>query len=158
MNPIRPLAFLLFVVSGFCGLVYQIVWLRLAFAAFGIVTPVLSVLRHVTRTPGRGLTVVLEPRDGVLIAFAGLGQVTRAPGEVLAAGEPLGAMGGPPPAADEFLIDATSPTGTIPQERLYIELREGGAPTNPARLFPPVATGPEQGPADGGTAEERTNG
>ncbi|MEZ6037287.1 MAG: hypothetical protein R3F29_07385 [Planctomycetota bacterium] len=44
MNPIRPLAFLLFVVSGFCGLVYQIVWLRLAFAAFGIVTPVLSVL------------------------------------------------------------------------------------------------------------------
>jgi spermidine synthase len=44
MPPTRVVAFLLFVVSGFCGLVYQIVWLRLAFAAFGIVTPVLSIL------------------------------------------------------------------------------------------------------------------
>lgn len=38
-----PLA-LCFFVSGFCGLLYQIVWLRLAFAAFGIITPVLSVV------------------------------------------------------------------------------------------------------------------
>src|SRR4030095_9539403 len=30
--------------SGFCGLLYQIVWLRLAFSRFGIVTPVLSVV------------------------------------------------------------------------------------------------------------------
>lgn len=44
MPPLRVVAFLLFVVSGFCGLVYQIVWLRLAFAAFGVVTPVLSIL------------------------------------------------------------------------------------------------------------------
>ncbi len=44
MLSLRGLAFLMFVVSGGCGLVYQIVWLRLAFAAFGIVTPVLSIL------------------------------------------------------------------------------------------------------------------
>ena len=36
--------FLMFVASGFCGLLYQVVWLRLAFAAFGVVTPVLSVV------------------------------------------------------------------------------------------------------------------
>lgn len=36
--------FLLFVASGFCGLLYQVIWLRLAFANFGIVTPVLSVV------------------------------------------------------------------------------------------------------------------
>ena len=36
--------FLLFLVSGFCGLTYQVVWLRLAFAAFGIITPVMSVV------------------------------------------------------------------------------------------------------------------
>ncbi|MFK7739595.1 MAG: fused MFS/spermidine synthase [Planctomycetota bacterium] len=41
---LRTVAFLLFVASGFCGLLYQVVWLRLAFANFGIVTPVLSVL------------------------------------------------------------------------------------------------------------------
>lgn len=34
----------LFFLSGFSALVCQIVWLRLAFAAFGIVTPVMSVL------------------------------------------------------------------------------------------------------------------
>lgn len=36
--------FLLFVLSGFCGLLYQIVWVRMAFAAFGVITPVLSVV------------------------------------------------------------------------------------------------------------------
>lgn len=36
--------FLVFFLSGFCGLLYQIVWLRLAFRAFGVITPVLSVV------------------------------------------------------------------------------------------------------------------
>ena len=40
----RPLLFLLFFVSGFCGLLYQVIWTRLAFASFGIITPVLSVV------------------------------------------------------------------------------------------------------------------
>src|SRR5205809_7836478 len=34
----------LFFVSGFCGPLYQIVWIRLAFASFGIIPPVLSVV------------------------------------------------------------------------------------------------------------------
>lgn len=38
---------LTFFVSGFCGLLYQVVWLRLAFASFGIITPVLSVVLSV---------------------------------------------------------------------------------------------------------------
>jgi len=33
--------------SGFCGLLYQIVWMRLAFASFGIITPVMSVVLSV---------------------------------------------------------------------------------------------------------------
>jgi len=40
----RPILFLLFFISGFCGLVYQLVWTRMAFASFGIITPVLSVV------------------------------------------------------------------------------------------------------------------
>src|SRR5215467_3041176 len=39
-----PLLFLLFFISGFCGLLYQVIWTRMAFAAFGIITPVLSVV------------------------------------------------------------------------------------------------------------------
>ncbi len=40
----RPLIFFLFFTSGFCGLLYQVVWTRLAYASFGIITPVLSVV------------------------------------------------------------------------------------------------------------------
>jgi len=36
--------FALFFVSGFCGLIYQVVWLRMAFATFGVITPILSVV------------------------------------------------------------------------------------------------------------------
>jgi predicted membrane-bound spermidine synthase len=42
--PFQSLAFLFFLLSGFCGLLYQVVWLRLAFASFGVVTPVVSVV------------------------------------------------------------------------------------------------------------------
>src|SRR5215468_9170900 len=41
---LKPGLFLLFFVSGFCGLLYQVIWVRLAFASFGIITPVLSIV------------------------------------------------------------------------------------------------------------------
>jgi len=43
----RRVLFLLFFLSGFCSLVYQVVWTRMAFASFGIITPVLSVVLSV---------------------------------------------------------------------------------------------------------------
>lgn len=36
--------FLLFFLSGACGLTYQVIWTRMAFASFGVITPVLSVV------------------------------------------------------------------------------------------------------------------
>jgi len=48
MNPfIRRVLFFLFFLSGFASLMYQVVWTRLAFASFGIITPVLSVVLSV---------------------------------------------------------------------------------------------------------------
>jgi spermidine synthase len=43
----RRVLFFLFFFSGFASLVYQVVWTRMAFAAFGIITPVLSVVLSV---------------------------------------------------------------------------------------------------------------
>src|SRR5438270_10984192 len=40
----RWLLFLLFFISGFSSLVYQVIWTRMAFASFGIIPPVLSVV------------------------------------------------------------------------------------------------------------------
>jgi predicted membrane-bound spermidine synthase len=42
--PLRRFLFLAFFISGFCGLLYQIIWLRIAFASFGVITPVVSVI------------------------------------------------------------------------------------------------------------------
>jgi spermidine synthase len=42
--PYKKILALMFFCSGFCGLLYQLVWIRLAFASFGINTPVLSVV------------------------------------------------------------------------------------------------------------------
>src|ERR1035441_2265616 len=48
MNPFtRRVLFFLFFLSGFSSLVYQVVWTRMAFASFGIITPVLSVVLSV---------------------------------------------------------------------------------------------------------------
>jgi spermidine synthase len=44
---VKPILFLLFFCSGFCSLLYQVVWLRMAFAHFGVITPVLSVVLSV---------------------------------------------------------------------------------------------------------------
>lgn len=39
--------FLFFVASGFAGLVYEVVWLRLAMASFGVTTPLVSIVLSV---------------------------------------------------------------------------------------------------------------
>jgi spermidine synthase len=44
---VKPVLFLLFFFSGFCSLLYQVVWVRMAFAHFGVITPVLSVVLSV---------------------------------------------------------------------------------------------------------------
>src|SRR5437867_10577985 len=36
--------FVFFVVSGFCSLVYEVVWLRLAMASFGVTTAMVSIV------------------------------------------------------------------------------------------------------------------
>src|SRR5579871_1118837 len=39
--------FAFFFLSGFCGLVYQVVWLRMAMADFGVTTPLISIVLSV---------------------------------------------------------------------------------------------------------------
>ena len=48
MNLVWYFAF--FVVSGFCTLVYEVVWLRLAMAKFGVTTPMVSIVLSVFMT------------------------------------------------------------------------------------------------------------
>jgi len=82
-----------------------------------------------------GEVVVLEPEKGTLIVLAGLGRVDRLVGETVLRGERLGDLGGPIPASDEFLLEATTDRDEIEAETLYIELRRGGRAVDPAPWF-----------------------
>ncbi|MBI3556789.1 MAG: hypothetical protein HY074_11040, partial [Deltaproteobacteria bacterium] len=41
---LKTVSFVVFFISGFCGLLYEIVWLRQALLAFGAITPMISVV------------------------------------------------------------------------------------------------------------------
>lgn len=94
-----------------------------------------GVIRFAGPFGDHGHLIILEPEEGVLFVFAGLGETRYEIGDTVLAGEALGAMGGPEPAAEEFLILADQETGDLPPERFYIEVRRNGAPEDPATWF-----------------------
>ena len=75
--------FSLFFVSGFCGLLYQIIWIRIAFASFGIILPVLSVIISVfmlglslgSWIGGKGLPYLKETTKQSAILFYALAEI-----------------------------------------------------------------------------------
>lgn len=82
-----------------------------------------------------GNVVILEPGKGYLLILAGLTQSFGEVGEVVDQGAPLGLMGGAAPNVDAFLNAAANGSGGNSQESLYIELRQGDAPVDPAQWF-----------------------
>lgn len=94
--------------------------------------PVSSTLRFKGPLLNYGTVAILEPAVGVLIVFAGMGEVFGTVGEIMPQGAPLGLMGGTPPDVDGIL---TTDAGVARPETLYIEVRENGVPVDPASWF-----------------------
>lgn len=110
--------------------------LVLATRAQSLVTaPWPATLRYSGPLLDYGNVVILEPGKGYLLILAGLGQTFGEVGEVLDQGAPVGLMGGLPPNPDAFLITAAKGGGGNQQESLYIELRQGDEPVDPATWF-----------------------
>jgi murein DD-endopeptidase MepM/ murein hydrolase activator NlpD len=83
-----------------------------------------------------GNVIILEPGGGYLVVLAGLGTVYGEVGEVVGIGAPLGLMGGGDQANNkEFLADAADVAGIRETETLYIEIRKGTEPVDPAPWF-----------------------
>jgi murein hydrolase activator len=82
-----------------------------------------------------GNVMILEPGGGYLLVLAGLGTVYGEVGEVVAAGAPLGLMGGAEPELADILAAAQEGGGARETETLYLELREGAAPVDPVEWF-----------------------
>lgn len=78
-----------------------------------------------------GNVILLEPDAGYLLLVAGLEAVFVHPGEVVAAGAPLGQMPGGAAAGTEF-VGAEPPGRTA---TAYVELRYRGQPIDPAEWF-----------------------
>lgn len=79
--------------------------------------------------------MVLEPGSGYLLILSGMETVYGEVGEVIAAGAPLGLMGGGETGVTEFLISVQDGGGARDTETLYMELRQGTTPVDPAEWF-----------------------
>lgn len=82
-----------------------------------------------------GNVIILEPGDGYLLILAGMEKIYGELGEVVAAGAPLGLMGGQEAGVAEFLISTQQGGGVQATETLYMELRQGATPVDPADWF-----------------------
>jgi septal ring factor EnvC (AmiA/AmiB activator) len=104
-----------------------------------VTSPWAATIRYRGPLLDYGNVMILEPGGGYLLVLAGLGTVYGEVGEVVAAGAPLGLMGGADPAGPEFLTSATDGAGPRDTETLYIELRQGAEPVDPTGWFAATA-------------------
>jgi septal ring factor EnvC (AmiA/AmiB activator) len=82
-----------------------------------------------------GNVMIVEPASGYLLVLAGLDSVFGETGDVLEAGAPLGLMGGVAPDDRVAAVAAEEGGGAERPETLYIELRQGKEPVDPAPWF-----------------------
>ncbi len=87
--------------------------------------------------------MIVEPATGYLLILAGLGTVFGETGDVVSAGAPLGLMGGTTTASAEIGQAVQIGGGARRSETLYLELRQGKMPVDPAEWF--TMTGNDQG-------------
>lgn len=116
--------------------------LSLATRPLALVTaPAAGTIRYRGPLLDYGNVMILEPGAGYLMIFAGLGEVYGEVGEVVPAAAPLGLMGGAEPGP-EFLTTAAQGAAQD-SETIYIELRRGTEPEDPAPWFADLEDGEE---------------
>jgi len=105
-----------------------------------VTAPWPATIRYLGPLLDYGNVIVVEPGDGYLMVLAGLGTVYGEVGEVVAAGAPLGLMGGQDMvSADPGAVPDVG-TGAQDTESLYLELRLGASPVDPTEWFAATAT------------------
>ena len=102
-----------------------------------VTSPTAATIRYRGPLLDLGNVIILEPETGILFVFAGLDVVYGASGDILAAGAPLGLMGGDDPDLGAVLSVAgtAEDAGRGRSETLYIEVRQDNSPEDPATWF-----------------------
>lgn len=101
-----------------------------------VTTPWPATIRYRGPLLDYGNVMILEPAQGYLLVLAGMGSVFGNTGDVLAAGAPVGLMGG----QEGAIVDGAGGAGEEGSgaggtETLYIELRQEGATVDPGPWF-----------------------
>ncbi len=110
--------------------------ITLAVPAQALITaPWPATVRYAGPLLDQGSVVILEPGKDFLLLLVGLGTPLVKEGQIVSQGDGLAIMGGNAPDSDAFLIAAAKGSGGNREESVYIELRQGNAPTNPAEWF-----------------------
>ncbi|MBJ3761634.1 peptidoglycan DD-metalloendopeptidase family protein [Maribius pontilimi] len=101
-----------------------------------VVAPWPATVRYVGPLLDYGNVMILEPGPGYLMVLAGLGVVYARTGEIVGADDPLGLMPVDDTANSSGIESrGGSDAGQTGRETLYVELREGNAPVDPAIWF-----------------------
>jgi septal ring factor EnvC (AmiA/AmiB activator) len=100
-----------------------------------VTSPWPATIRYLGPLLNYGNVIVLEPGGGYLLVLGGLETLYGEVGEVLAAGAPIGLMGGGEPALAEFFAGTQEGSGVQGTETLYMELRQGTEPVDPTEWF-----------------------
>lgn len=80
-----------------------------------------------------GNVMILEPQADTLFVLTGLDTVYGEIGQVIAAGTPIGLMGGTDASGEMSIVG--DGTGAARTETLYIEVRQDNVPQDPASWF-----------------------
>lgn len=100
-----------------------------------VTAPWAGTVRYVGPLLDYGNVMILEPGQDYLLILTGFGTVFGNVGEVVAQGAPLGLMGGVEPSFGEFMVAVQDGGGVRETETLYMELRQGAEPVDPAPWF-----------------------
>lgn len=97
-----------------------------------LTSPTDVTVRFSTEFPDRDTVVILEADGQLLVLMAGLSRSFVTRGQVLRAGDPVGLAGQGQSAAQDNLNDSGANDSLSRDETVYIELRQGGIPVDPA--------------------------
>ncbi len=99
-----------------------------------VTAPVSASVRFAGDVPGQGGVAILEPKPGSLVILAGLASTFVRRGQTVSVGEPIGLMGKTSLAAQENLNGLVGYGGVFGGETLYLEIRQGRTPVDPAGM------------------------
>lgn len=100
-----------------------------------VISPTAATIRYTGPLLDFGNVVILEPRANTLFVLAGLETVYGEAGQVIAAGTPIGLMGGDVPESGATLSPLREGTGPERSETLYIEVRDNTTSQDPLDWF-----------------------